>query len=666
MFSKARILFALVIAVTAAGCARSGDTAARQHALNGDRFLANGRNSAAIIEYRNAVKLQPAWAGVHAQLARAYEAIGKPEPAYREYSNAAALDPADVQSRLAAGRLLFDAHMYQEAQIRAEQVLDREPKNEQAIVLLARAYGAITLARGDQRGAEAVLRGAVAQVPSSVEAHVALADFLILNQRMADAERELLTTVQAHPTDELANRSLASFYVTTNRPAAAEPYLKAAAAVKDQRYQSSLALADYYTADRRFQDARAVLEPAITDHVQGVPARVRLAAIEEEVGSHQTARQMLDAVLKKNKTPEALALDAQLLLRDDRFEEASASARAALDQDPHLPAANYVAAVIDLKRGQLDSAEHGFREARNSSRLAAAANLQLAQTKLAQRRPADAMEFALAAGDSYDARLTLARALVANGNDDSAREQLTRLESQNPKDAEPIVLLAKVNLSEARFDAARQEAVRALALAPESVDALMIAGQASLATNDMAGAEEYLAKAAARVPSFAATTMLAQVYVSRGELPRAQKMFDDLAQAHPNAAGPYTASGIILEAAGKPAEARVAYERALALDSKDAVASYNLARMYTNDPSRIDFAVMLAQTAAVAAPGEPEVHDALGWAYFKKGNLRSAADELERAVTMSPKDDSYREHLAEVRRALDAEAKQASVRRTAM
>ena len=658
------VLLALAAAVN--GCARSGPRAARDFADRGDRYLAAGRNSAATIEYRSAIKADPTWAPGHAALARAYEAMGKPDDAYREYSNAISLDANDVQSRLGAGRLLFDAHMYQETQIRAEQVIDRDPHNSDALVLLARAYAAEALETGDTAGAEAVLRGAVGQVPASVEAHVALAEFLIADRRQAAAERELVATVRQHPGDELANRALASFYQTTGHADMAERYLEAAAAVPQQRYQSALALGDYFTAARRYAEARRALERAVADPTQRVAARVRLAAIEEEIGSHPAARQMLDAVLKRNRTPEALALDAQMLLRDKKIDEASRSARAALDQDPHLAAANYVAGVIDLGRRQLTDAEREFREAARSQRLTAAANLQLARTLLAAGHADDAVQLAAAAGTAYDARLTLARALLATGDTERARAELVGLQGVNPNDAEAAILLARVELEAGDVAAAREHAARASAAAPNDPAALLIAGEAALAAHDAAAAEPLLTRAVTAQPSFDGATMLAQLYVARGELDRAEKLFVSLARRYPDAAGPHTAVGIVLEAAGRSADARKAYEEAVALDPDDPVAAYNLARMYTADPAKVDSAVALAQTAAVGAPGHPEVHDTLGWAYFKTGRLRSAADELERAVSLRPQDAGYKQHLAEVRKALETEKAEAAVKRTAM
>lgn len=655
----------VALAFVVNGCARNGARVAAGYAARGDRYLADGRYNAAVIEYRNAIKAEPTWAPGHAGLARVYEATGRAEEAYREYSNAIDLDANDAASRLAAGHLLFDAQMYQETQIRAEQVIDRDPHNADALVLLARAYAAQALETGDRAGAESVLRGVVRQVPDAVEAHVALGEFLATARRPAEAEAEFVQTVQHHRSDELANRALASFYLSNGRSSAAEPYLKAAAAAPHQRHASSLALADYYTEARRFVDARAALE-TVNDSTQQAGARVRLAAIEEEIGSHANARRMLDDVLKRSRTAEALALDAQLLLRDKKMDQAERSARAALDQDPRLPAANYVAGIIDLQQHQLADAERELREATTSTRLTAAANLQLARVVLAEGRADEAVELARAAGSAYDARLTLARALLATGDTTSARAELNRLQSDDSHDPAPAILLARLDLDAGDAAAARAHAEHAVAAAPNDATALLIAGESALAADDPQGAEPLLARAVTAQPSFDGATLLAQLYVQRRDYERAQKLFDSLARRYPDAAAPHTAAGIVLEAAGRQADARAAYEQAITLDPNDPVAAYSLARMYTADPSKLESAVSLAQTAAVGAPDRPDVHDALGWAYFKTGRLRSAADELERAVALGPQNAGYKQHLAEVRRALDAEKGDASVKRTAM
>ena len=68
--------------------------------------------------------------------------------------------------------------MYDQAQLRAEQVLDRDPLNADARVLRYRAIGEAALSTGDQLNAEAAFRSGVEDAPHSPEAFVALAQVM--------------------------------------------------------------------------------------------------------------------------------------------------------------------------------------------------------------------------------------------------------------------------------------------------------------------------------------------------------------------------------------------------------------------------------------------------------------------------------------------------------
>jgi len=648
-----KILVPFVAAFLLSSCGRHPEESAKAFIERGDEHVAKGRYNSAVIEYRNAIKALPASAAAHTKLGRVYVAMAKTQEAYREFSTAAGLDPADADSRIEAGRLLLDAQMNEEAQIRAEQVLERHSGDPRAIVLMARAIAASEQARGDVDGAEAVLRGAVTQASGSVEARVALADFLWTWKRNAEAaERELAATAQAHPSDELANRAMAAFFIGTNRAEEAEPFLKAAAAQPKQRHRSSLALADYYLATRRYDDAKPVLATAVDDGAQGTAAKVRLAAIEAEAGSAATARTMLAPLLQKNPSAEALALSAQLYLRDRKVDEAAQAARRALDVDPRLPAAHYVAGAVALERGKLAEAEHELRAAMNAPQLATAARLQLARTKLAQGQAADAVALASTAGAAYDARITLAKALASDGQLERARVELAQLEASYPSSFEPAILLGTLDLEDGDIPSAQTQSQRALALRPSSVDALLLSAEAALAADDLSTAEQMIVRARTLDPSsFEAATLHSQMAMNRRDFAGARAILEGLARRQSNVAAPRTAIGIVLEAEGKTKEARGWYEQAIALDPNDARAANNLARIYAADPAMADRAVRLAQSAVSAMPNDAMAHDTLGWAYYKVGNLSQASTELERAAALDPANRDFQKHLDEVRAA---------------
>jgi len=685
-----RSAFAILLSATlGAACAATGDQA-RRYAARGDQYVAAGRFDAAVIEYRNALKQQPRWADVHLKLADSYVALDKAEEAYREYASAIELLPGNTRSYLGMGRLLLDAGMYNEARLRAELILDHEPRNVDALLLYGRALnrqnrftdaigafntalaldtrpalydglGAAKAGLGDAKGAEAAYREGVDRNPRSVEARVSLAQFLLTAKRTREAEQDVLKAVELNPHDELANRAAASLYVTTGRRPQAEPYLKAAAAVPRQKLRSTLALADYYITERRYSEAKEVLQPATRDTSIETAARVRLAEIEYE-SSPQDAHATLDKLLKKSPTAEGWALKAKFLSRDGKSEEAYKAARAALDLDQRVALAHFIIGTVEFKRRNYDEAEHAFREVLQLNRMTSEATVELARTKLAEGHTDEAMALAESAGRTPEARLMLARVLTADGQTARARAELRQLQAGPTKSAEAALLLGTLDYDEGDLAAARAEAAQALQLAPTSVDALLLSARVALDADDEPAAEQYLRRLITRDPaSFEGHTLLSQIYAARGDLEHARTTLESLAAHAPQSADARTAVGLTLQAAGRDGEARKWYEQALALRPDDAVAANKLARLYAADPATADSAVELARLAATRLPGEAEVHDTLGWAYYKAGKASMAAPELERAATLDPLDPQIKQHLNEVRRSLATEQTSQSV-----
>src|SRR5689334_2527930 len=164
-----RRIVAVAGLVAAVGC--GGREQAQRFAERGDEYVRQGRYDAAVIEYRNAIKRRPTWADVHRRLADAYVELGKGEEAYRAYSKAMETDRTDARAYVGAGKLLLDSGLPHEAEVRAEQALDRDPQNVDAQVLRGRAL--TRLQQFDD--ALEVLEGAV-RGKSNPAAYAALAE----------------------------------------------------------------------------------------------------------------------------------------------------------------------------------------------------------------------------------------------------------------------------------------------------------------------------------------------------------------------------------------------------------------------------------------------------------------------------------------------------------
>jgi predicted Zn-dependent protease len=287
-----------VALAAAAGCRANVKDSARDHAARGDQFAADGRYDAALIEYRNAVKAQPAWSEAHEKVGDALLQLGRTTDAYREYA-------------------------------RGLRVVNNEllPYEEDK------------------------LREAVTRSPQSVGPRLALAELLMAKRKAQEAEVQLRAAIAADPGNELANRSLASIALNRGDHEEAEARLRTAAAQTPQRYASQLALADFLMSEQRFVEARPILQALAADRRLSREVPLRLAAIDYEEGAVDAAQRALSEILRIHPSADAWTLEAQFRMRQGRLNEAADAVAAALALAPsHSPARSV---AVEIRRKQL-------------------------------------------------------------------------------------------------------------------------------------------------------------------------------------------------------------------------------------------------------------------------------------------------------------------------
>jgi Tfp pilus assembly protein PilF len=284
-------------------CARDPQERAKWFAARGDDFARSGKDAAALIEYRNAVREAPAWAEVYQKLGGALERLGRTRDAYRAYAQ-------------------------------GSSIVDGKPLPDD----------------------EAGLKAIVERRPQLVPARIALAERLLSRNDSVGAEEQLRAATAAEPGNEMANRALAALYIASGRSDRAESCLEMAAAHEPQRYRSRLALADFLLEQRRYAEARSWLEQARRDATLDDAVTLRLAAIDYEEGRGQEAQRAVARLLGAKSTAEALTLQAQFRLRDRKPVEALASASEALAINPRLSAAQDLVEEIRRQGLQPESA----------------------------------------------------------------------------------------------------------------------------------------------------------------------------------------------------------------------------------------------------------------------------------------------------------------------
>ena len=603
--------------------------------------------------------------------------------------------PGDARARaenvLAKHPEHLDAQILLASSLTGLKDLDGAIREIQEAIQLApgesRAYaglGALQIAKGNRDAAEVAYKRAVELDPKSVAAGAALGKFYWLTGRESDAEREFRRIHELDPKNIQVNNSLAMLMVVTERTKEAEPYLRAIAEVSKDA-TARFVLADYYMALRRNADAMAILQSLATEPPHWGSAKTRIADLQNADGQKEQAYKTLAEVLAKEPAnAPALLVKARILASENKTDEALATARAATTADPRMAAAHYLAGTLLAAKNDTDQAISSFREVVKLNPRAAGAQYQIARLELEKGDPRTAAQYAQQAVSSQPqnpvAKLMLARALMANAEVGRAESELKTLLAAYP-DAAPVVAemgtqqrmkrdvrgarqsferaleldgtsyeaiagLVMLDLAARKYKEAVALVEGELARRPTAAPLVILAARTYAAAGDDARAEASLKKAVENDPAnLEACTLLGQLYLSQRRLDQALKEFDQLSKLQPRPAGAHTMVGIVLEAQGKPEEARKRYEAALAADPAAAVAANNLAWLTAESGGNLDVALQLAQTAKQRLPHQPQVDDTLGWIYYKRGLPKLALPPLELAVRRLPQNPVYRFHL---------------------
>jgi Flp pilus assembly protein TadD len=168
-----------------------------------------------------------------------------------------------------------------------------------------------------------------------------------------------------------------------------------------------------------------------------------------------------------------------------------------------------------------------------------------------------------------------------------------------------------------------------------------------------------LGKAAAVQPENTEVMIrLAEVEADSGNFDAAMHQLDTLTERYPKSSEAWSFKAIIYQQRGDLKDARVFYEEALRLNSRNAIAANNLALLLATsfkDPNR---GLELARTAHILDPANPEFSDTFGWIQYLSGDYSNAVKLLDEVSHIKSEDATLLYHLgmAQSRAGRDNEA----------
>ena len=655
-------LLVAVMAFSAAGCKRNPEKAKLAYFASGNRYFEQKRFGEAVVEFRNAINLDPSYGEAYQRLSEALIESSDVPGAARALLRAADLLPNRIDLQLKAGNLLLLAGRFDDARVRADKVILAEPRNIPAQILRANALaglrdleralveieqalaldpgramtftalGSVQSARGENAEAETAFRRAVELDPKAVAARLALGNFLWTSNRPAEAETAFREAAQLEPSNRLVNRALATYYLATSRTAEAEKFLLVLAE-DDRDPTAAFALADYYVMVRKYDEAVTALTALAADRSRAASARLRIARIKYLQNDAPQAYRIVDEVIAQNPgSSSALLTRARFLVGDNKHAEALDLATRATQADKSSAEAQYVLGTIQMHLNRPEDARRAFNRVLELNPRAVAAQVQLANLELGSGNAAASVQHAQDAVTSQpqnaNARFVLARSHLASNNLDGAERELKTLLADHPGWSAVHSAMGMVQMRRRNVAAAREAFNTAMKLDGKALEPFAALIALDVQTGRVNEARQQLSQRLAANPADRdMALMAARAYILMREYDRAEALLKQLVERDPANLNAYSSLAQIYIAQGHLDAARASFERVADQRPNSAPAQTMVgvllqAQHRTADAvPRYEQALRADNRAAVAANN-------LAWIYAERGQNLTAALEL--------------------------------------
>lgn len=505
------------------------------------------------------------------------------------------------------------------------------------------------LAQGKTEQAITYMKQLVAASPKSTKARIALGLGLMDAGALADGLKQLESATKLGPEASQAQILLVLGYLKAHHPdkalAAAEQYRKAhpkeaisynliggsylglqqldnAKAAFQKALQvapgdpaSAQNLAKLEIRDGKLEKARELYESVLKVHPKNLRTLLSLAGVERAQGHADAYVKTLRKAIDGNgKALEPRLLLAQYYVDNGDVAQARTAVRPAQQEYQNAPALMAMNGQIQLAGGQTQGAISTLQSVTSVAPRWPKAHYLLAIAYAAANRPADAaseLRRAVSLAPDYvEARIALAKLLLAQNKLEPARKQVSVLSQHHPRMLAVIGLEGDLALQEGKPKEAVAAFRRLAEQAPSTAAMITLAqaqkraGQAEEATDTLAGwTKEHPEDIASRMA-------LGNLYLERNQLPEAQQEFETVVKASP----------------------------------KNVLALNNLAWLLRK--SNPTAALNYARQAVSLAPKAPPVLDTYGMVLLIQGNVDKAVENFGKAANIAPAYAPARYHLA--------------------
>jgi tetratricopeptide (TPR) repeat protein len=539
------LLFSCLIGVLL-GCERDPNIRKQKFLESGNRYFAQEEFPAAVIEFSNALQVDPNFVAAHFQLAQCYLKMQRFPDAYGELRRTVELDPGNRKASLDLGLMLIAGHNYGQAESLVKKLKQNDPNGSDAPLLLSELYRV----QGKSDLALQQIQQALFLDPNRAQLYVQLGTLQQSGAAtVSAAENSFQKALQLDPKFVPAIEALATLYQSAGRWTEAESQMRNAIQVDPNRIELRKSLAMLYYSRQRSAEAEQVMVQAKKDlGDQGDNYRV-LGEYYNNIGAADRALSEFAAISKHHPDDLRTREDyIRLLLSNNRMDEAKNLDDAILKAYPKDAGAQIIRGTILNAEGKSDQAAPTLEDALKDDPQNGYGHYQLGialkNMGSAERARQEWIQAAKLAPQMTEPQMALAQ--VARERNDatllrSTAEQFIR---NNPSDARGYLLRAESEARAKQLAAAEADLNKAIQVAPQSSTAYGAMGTFLRGQGRNEQAERYYEQALDRDPNeFQSLAGIVNILTGQKQLAKAIARVQAQAAKLPNSDAVYMLLG---------------------------------------------------------------------------------------------------------------------------
>jgi tetratricopeptide (TPR) repeat protein len=623
-----------LIAALFSGCTRDPNVRKQKYLQSGQTYLQEGRLDEAEIQFRNALRVDPAYAEAYYQLALVDLTNRKWQRASQELARVIELQPENAAARVEMAKLLIAAGNLPQAQEQVDWLIQRHPNDatshavaadllaargsfptaleeaEKAVSLdpvsgdLFSKLALLELRNNQPESAETNFKKAVDLSPRAVGPRLMLANFYQARGRFAEAEGQLRESIALNPQSPDPVAALARLYLAQQKRTEAEGLLIRAKYGFGENSAGYRLLGDFYLGlgelDKATREYRALYEA----HPKDLLVKKNFADLLIHTKQFQEAGIVDDEILKADPgDSDGLIFRGELQVEAEDSSNAISTLQTVIKNDPNNALGHYHLGVAFQEAGNLETAESEWRAA-------------------VRLRP-----------DLLDAQRELALFAMRRGDMTALEQASSEIIKLRPGSPDGYALRAVSEINQKHFVAAEADAQKAIEVAPGRAAGYVQRGNVNFAQKRFKEAESAFQLALDRdAQSNDALRGLLNTFVARGQIDAAVSAANVQIGKAPDSSGFYDLLGTVLLQQKKDlAGAKAALTRSVQLDKNNTDALTKLGRLQLQ-LDQTDDAIATLQQAARDNPHESVFYVMLGQIFQSRRDWGKAADFYQKAL----------------------------------